>query len=220
MEEQEQHEVAVEQLVEQVEPFYLATLVLIQMMVVVVVVLVELKMPMHWVLAVELLVLLVLYEEVQGQQTPTDVEVPDVTIQGAPATVYVNRQYLLKAIGFGLRQIEVQETLRPLRFSDGGSRQMIVMPVRVDANPPAPINRNTTPVPVPPIIPAAASTKAAPDQPETTNPNPQPERITTTMQNEVQFNGDAIRPVEPADKGGAWTLFTRGSRRHWAKWLH
>ena len=32
-------------------------------------------------------------------------------ISGDPATVYVNRQYLLKAIGFGLRTIGVQETL-------------------------------------------------------------------------------------------------------------
>ncbi len=70
----------------------------------------------------------------KDQDRPTEVEVPGVSINGDPATVYVNRQYLLKAIGFGLRTIGVQEPLKPLRFSDGGSRQMIVMPVRVDAN--------------------------------------------------------------------------------------
>ncbi len=78
--------------------------------------------------------------------------------------------------GFGLRQIGVQEPLRPLRFSDGGSRQMIVMPVRVDAAPAT--------APVRPVAPAAASIHAAPDQPITTNPTPnqQPERNVTNMQ--------------------------------------
>ena len=95
---------------------------------------------------------------------------PGVTISGDPATVYVNRQYLLKAIGFGLRTIGVQEPLKPLRFSDGGSRQMIVMPVRVDANASTPSTKAPAPTPVSPITPAA-STDAAPDQPTTINPN-------------------------------------------------
>ena len=74
---------------------------------------------------------------------------PGVTVSGDPATVYLNRQYLLKAIGFrACVQIGVQEPLKPLRFSDGGSRQMIVMPVRVDANV-ARAESNSTPAPVP-----------------------------------------------------------------------
>ena len=83
----------------------------------------------------------------KDQERATEVEVPGVTITGDPATVYLNRQYLLKAIGFDLRQIGVQEPLKPLRFSDGGSRQMIVMPVRVDANVPAPKASAPTTVP-------------------------------------------------------------------------
>ena len=39
----------------------------------------------------------------KDQERATEVEVPGVTVSGDPATVYVNRQYLLKAIGFGLR---------------------------------------------------------------------------------------------------------------------
>ena len=39
----------------------------------------------------------------QGQAT--EVEVPGVTVRGDPATVYLNRQYLLKALGFGLRTV-------------------------------------------------------------------------------------------------------------------
>ena len=68
----------------------------------------------------------------KDQERATEVEVPGVTVSGDPATVYVNRQYLLKAIGlWSAYQIGVQEPLKPLRFSDGGNRQMIVMPVRV-----------------------------------------------------------------------------------------
>ena len=123
-----------------------------------------------------------------------------VTISGDPATVYLNRQYLLKALSFGLSQIGVQEPLKPLRFSDGASRQMIVMPVRVDANPPAPINKNPVSVPVPPTIPATASTDVTPDQPTTLNPNPQPpttERNTPPMQNGTnnQTNGHGHQSV-------------------------
>ncbi len=129
----------------------------------------------------------------KDQDRPTEVEVPGVTVSGDPATVYVNRQYLLKAIGFGLRQIGVQEPLKPLRFSDGGSRQMIVMPVRVDANVPALKASAPTPVPVPPITPAA-SIDVTPDQPETINENHQPEGRNTTMQN-GNTNGDGEHPA-------------------------
>ena len=135
----------------------------------------------------------------KDQAQATEVEVPGITISGDPATVYLNRQYLLKAIGFGLHQIGVQEPLKPLRFSDGGSRQMIVMPVRVDANPPTSINRNPASAPVPPITPTTASTDARPDQPVTLNPNPQPPtgRNTTPMQNGTtnQANGNGHQPV-------------------------
>ena len=110
----------------------------------------------------------------KGQEQSTEIEVPDVTVEGAPATVYLNRKYLLKAIGFGLRHIDVQENLKPLRFSDG-SRQMIVMPVRVDGftNAPAGIHR-----------PAPTSTVVHPEPP-TINNNQQPteERNTSPMQN-------------------------------------
>ena len=128
----------------------------------------------------------------KDQERATEVEVPGVTISGGPATVYVNRQYLLKAIGFGLRQIGVQEPLKPLRFSDGGSRQMIVMPVRVDAT--SALSKPTAPAqtPVNPGTPVAP-TDAAPAQPETINQNQQPER-TTTMQNE-NTNGNGHQPA-------------------------
>ena len=133
----------------------------------------------------------------KDQERATEVEVPGATISGEPATVYLNRQYLLKAIGFGLRQIGVQEPLKPLRFSDGGSRQMIVMPVRVDANPPSRTSSTPAPVPVSPIAPATTSIDAAPDPSlTTTNNNSQPvESNTPPMQNTTQQNGNGHTPA-------------------------
>ncbi|MBE7159153.1 MAG: hypothetical protein INR62_12110, partial [Rhodospirillales bacterium] len=137
---------------------------------------------------------------------PVEVSVPGVTIQGDPATVYLNRQYLRKALGFGLRTIQVQEPLKPLRFCDGesGRRQMIVMPVRVDANPPAPTNRNPATTQVPSANPAVASSDTRQDQPTTLNSNPQPpttiERNNPPMQNGTTNGGgqqpSAITPEE------------------------
>ena len=112
----------------------------------------------------------------QGQEQPTEIEVPEVIVEGTPTTVYLNRKYLLKAIGFGLRHIDVQEALKPLRFSDGGSRQMIVMPVRVDGFTNAPAGIRNPPVPT--------STVVQPE-PSITSNNQQPteERNTHPMQN-------------------------------------
>ena len=130
----------------------------------------------------------------KDQERATEVEVPGVTVSGDPATVYINRQYLLKAIGFGLRTIGVQEPLKPLRFSDGGSRQMIVMPVRVDANIPAPKASTPAPAPVSPITPEASID--APDQPETINTtHNQPEERNATMQNGNTTNGHGNHPT-------------------------
>ena len=125
----------------------------------------------------------------KDQDRPTEVEVPGVTISGDPATVYVNRQYLLKAIGFGLRTIGVQEPLKPLRFSDGGSRQMIVMPVRVDANTSTSSTKVPAHTPVGPITPKASDDALG--QPSTINPNHnQPEeRNHPPMQNTTNGNG-------------------------------
>ena len=136
----------------------------------------------------------------KDQERATEVEVPGVRINGDPATVYINRQYLLKAIGFGLRTIGVQEPLKPLRFSDGGSSQMIVMPVRVDANASTPSTTAPAPTPVSPITPKASDDALG--QPTTINPNHnQPEeRNHTPMQNgTTNHNGNGHTPVASTD---------------------
>jgi DNA polymerase III sliding clamp (beta) subunit (PCNA family) len=62
----------------------------------------------------------------------TQVEVHGAKITGPSVTVYLNRQYVLKALSFGLARIELQEALSAMRFTGNGS-QVVIMPVRVDA---------------------------------------------------------------------------------------
>lgn len=52
--------------------------------------------------------------------------------QGRDVIVYCNRSYLLKALSFGLNTLQLIDGITPIRLSNGG-RQMIVMPVRVEA---------------------------------------------------------------------------------------
>ena len=84
----------------------------------------------------------------------TRVPMDDAKCSGSDTTVFLNRELLTKALGFGLTRIELIDARSPQRFSNGG-RQMIIMPVRADATP-AP----TTPPP--PAIPAAAQTNPPP----------------------------------------------------------
>ena len=137
----------------------------------------------------------------KDQERATEVEVPGVTITGEPSTVYLNRQYLLRAMCFGLRQVGVQEPLRPMRFSDGASRQMIVMPVRVDANISAPRASAPAPAPIHPVTPAAPPTDAAPDQPTAINKSQPQEEGNITMQNATTTtNGSGQQPVAETTK--------------------
>ena len=50
-------------------------------------------------------------------------------VEGKPTTVFVNRDYLAKALSFGLSQIAMADAISPVRFTGEGG-MMIVMPVR------------------------------------------------------------------------------------------
>ena len=88
----------------------------------------------------------------------TRVPIDDAKCSGVDTTVFLNRELLSKALGFGLTRIELMDARSPQRFSNGG-RQMIVMPVRADASP-----TPAKPVPTP-----------APETPATAHPNPPPQ---------------------------------------------
>jgi len=71
-----------------------------------------------------------------GDTRWTDLEIAGAEVTGSPVAIYMNRDFLTKALKFGLSNIEIIDPLTPLRFSSGG-RQIIVMPIRADNPPPA-----------------------------------------------------------------------------------
>ena len=101
---------------------------------------------------------------------------------GPEITTFLNRQYLSKALGFGLNTIELMDARSPLRFQYEG-RQMIVMPVRVETAP-APNAE-----PTPPSVPTPAT--ADPNPPP--QPAEQPKEENTMPETNGNTNG-ATRP--------------------------
>jgi DNA polymerase III sliding clamp (beta) subunit (PCNA family) len=61
----------------------------------------------------------------------TDLQIDSATVTGNPVVVYLNRNYLTKALSFGLTEIQIIDALTPVRFANDG-RQMVIMPMRVD----------------------------------------------------------------------------------------
>jgi DNA polymerase III sliding clamp (beta) subunit (PCNA family) len=109
----------------------------------------------------------------------TDLGIEGVTVKGKPVTVYVNRDFLTKALTFGMNTIEMIDPLTPLKFSNGG-KQMIVMPIR--ASDPAPtVASPSTPSPAsPPATPPPAAEPTSDAAPSSTERSTTMPRISTT----------------------------------------
>ncbi len=94
--------------------------------------------------------------------------------KGDPVTICLNRNYLTKALRIGLTEIQIADSLSPIRCSDQSGRQMIIMPIRMDG-----------------------VTSNAPTQPS--SPAPIQARSNTTQENEMQSahrsNGEAVTPT-------------------------
>jgi DNA polymerase III sliding clamp (beta) subunit (PCNA family) len=105
------------------------------------------------------------------------------TITGKPISIGLNRDYLLKALRFGLTTCEFIDDLAPMVFSEGG-RRMVVMPLRPDsANAPVkPVSQPTEPSPSAPN-PQPSTNNSNP--PEAQQPPAQPQEE-TTMPKETQ----------------------------------
>jgi len=84
-------------------------------------------------------------------------------MEGADVTVYLNRDYLMKAVAFGLSQVSLGGSCASVQFSRGGDL-MIVMPVR--AVDPDRIER-------PRLVPAVEQF-APPEVPSRSKPEPKP----------------------------------------------
>lgn len=96
--------------------------------------------------------------------TAPEIGIAGARLSGLPVnSVSLNREYVAKALRFGLGTIEIQDSLSVARFSKGG-KQMIIVPLRPDAA--AAPTTAPTPSPTPQPGPAA-SPSAPPAEPPT-----------------------------------------------------
>jgi len=98
------------------------------------------------------------------------VPVPDVKGKGPEMTIFVDRQYVQKALGFGLHTLSLIDPSSPLRFTTGG-KQLIVMPVRLEVSPTAPTTPPTPKETAPPTPPSPAEQPTTTPTPMQTNTN-------------------------------------------------
>ncbi len=61
----------------------------------------------------------------------TSIPIQDVKVTGKPVSVALNRTYFINALRFGLNELEIEDPLSPVVFSNGG-KKMIIMPVNLD----------------------------------------------------------------------------------------
>lgn len=72
-----------------------------------------------------------LFSPAAGTEKLTEVSVSSVEVTGELVTVCLNRNYLLKALRFGLTEIQIQDALSAVRCADQSGRQMVIMPMRM-----------------------------------------------------------------------------------------
>ena len=95
----------------------------------------------------------------RNQSDWTRANVPDTRVSGKPVSIRLNRDYLLRAVQFGLVNLDLYDELSPAVFHHAGQR-LVIMPIRSD---PGPSSDNQSPPP-----PEAA----APAHPSATQPQP------------------------------------------------
>ena len=123
-----------------------------------------------------------------GEETAIGID--DAQIKGEPVTIHLNRQYLAKALKFGLRELQISDPLSPMRFVAGG-RQLVVMPVRTGSEDQ-----------VHPTVPAKSEESSKPQaetEPSTTEAAITPVSQPSTERNPMQTNNDShTQPIHEA----------------------
>jgi DNA polymerase III sliding clamp (beta) subunit (PCNA family) len=113
-----------------------------------------------------------------GKDTVQDpwlrVPVPDIQGQGPDMTVFLDRRYLIKGLGFELNTLSLINPESPIRLHQGG-KQLIIMPVRGGdsdpaSSPPSPTSVTTTATAA--TQPPSNMDKPIPKQPMQTHPHP------------------------------------------------
>ena len=113
----------------------------------------------------------------------TEVEIDGAIVKGEPVEIFMNRSFLIKALRFGLRELQINDPLSAMRFVAEG-RQMVVMPVRPDPGP-----ANPTPLPA-----------KSPEPITTPQPEAQQERNTMPTPSINGTNGHKANAISTTDK--------------------
>ncbi len=122
---------------------------------------------------------LVLLARAQGSDHHAEVPVEGAKTTGPGVTVFVNRDYLARALRFGLNRVDIIDGVSPIRLRQGNSarRDLIVMPVRVQVPEPASETAHSTPQPQPEPQPEPEPESMKRDTPTTTTTPTSNERV-------------------------------------------
>lgn len=103
----------------------------------------------------------------KDQAQAVSVPIVEAQIEGLPSGVTLNREYMIRALKFGLNEINLVDALSPIVFKAAG-RKMIVMPLRPDATAAAVPATPPTEPPTPQTSAAALPSASAPPTEPTT----------------------------------------------------
>jgi hypothetical protein len=132
--------------------------------------------------------------------TPTAIPIIDVTIEGPPVRVTLNREFLLKALKWGLTTLHIIDSLAPVVFTAPG-RKLVAMPLRTEeAMNSAPTNPEPEPEPEPqPTQPTEEPMKNRITTPTTPVVEEPPARTTATTPPEPP--APSVPPLQGAMNG-------------------
>jgi len=123
---------------------------------------------------------LVLFSRAAGTDKLTEVAFSSAEVTGKPVTVLLNRNYLAKALRFGLNEIEIQDALSPVRCTDQTGRQLVIMPIRMDG-----------------VTPQQAPAQPQPSSPPQKTAQASPTSGNNNMQNESKNGQPAASSRDP-----------------------
>jgi DNA polymerase III sliding clamp (beta) subunit (PCNA family) len=126
----------------------------------------------------------------------TEIEIPAATIQGRPRCVRFNRTFLVKALRWGLNEIELRDPNTPLVFRNGGRK--LVVAVIGDASQPQAASSATSP----PKSPAAAPSEPTSRQETTAAPSPSGAQSETATEPERNRMANTPTPTRPQPVNG------------------
>jgi len=135
----------------------------------------------------------------KDQNEWTSIPVQSVNVNGNALSIALNREYLLKALRFGLNKLEIEDPLSPMLLSNRG-KMIVISPLNLDGPkvtaPAQPTAETTTPASNQPTSPASTeNAPAAPPSAAGAQHQTETERTTDTVK--AQPTGTATAASAP-----------------------